>query len=102
MRGIGPVLLVLVTASPVGERGIGETSEADDAVESIGDVLEELLRGSRAPGCKVVFALRCPLTYVSPSSLPVPGRSALPFATSIEPGYEAYSQTVCPEYFNGC
>ena len=53
MRGIGPVLLVFVTASLVGERGIGGTSEADDAVECIGDDLEELLKGSRTPGCKV-------------------------------------------------
>jgi hypothetical protein len=53
VRGIGPVLFIFVTASLVGERGIGGTSEADDAVECIGDDLEELLKGSRAPGCKV-------------------------------------------------
>lgn len=88
-------------ASPVGEGGTGGTLEVGDAVEIIGDDLEELLRGSRAPGCRLGFALRCPLTCASPPSLPVPDRSSLPFATSIEPGYEAYSQTVCPEYFNG-
>jgi hypothetical protein len=96
------VLFVLVTASPVGERGIGGASEADGAVEIIGDDLEELLKGNRAPGCKVGFALRCPLKYASPPSLPIPGRTSLPLATSIEPGYEAYSQTISPEYFNGC
>ena len=53
MRGIGPVLLVFVTASLVGERGIGGISKADDAVECIGDDLEELLKGGRASRCKV-------------------------------------------------
>ena len=102
MCGIGPVLFVFVTASPVRERGLGGTSDADGAVERIGDDLDELLKGSRAAGCMEGFGLRCPLPYASPPSLPVPSRFSLPFAMSIEPGYEAYSQTVCPEYFNGC
>ena len=58
VRGVGPALFVLVTTSLVGESGIGGTSEVDDAVESIGDDLEELLKGSRVPGCNVGFALR--------------------------------------------
>jgi hypothetical protein len=102
VRGIGPALFVFVTASPVGERGFGRTSDTDGAVERIGDDLDELLKGIRAPGYKVGFALLCSLPYASLPSLPVPSRFSVPFAMSIEPGYEAYSQTVCPEYFNSC
>jgi hypothetical protein len=100
--GIGPLLFVLATASPVGERGTGGTSDVDDAVESIGDDLEELLKGSRAPGYKLGCALRCTLRYASPPSLPISRRSSLPFAKSIELGCEACSQTVCLVYFNNC
>jgi len=93
---IDTALLVLVTPSPVGEGGTGGTSEVDDAVETTGDDLEELLKGSRTPACKVGLAPRWPLIYASPPSLPTTGKSSVIFATSIKLGCNAYSQRVCP------
>jgi hypothetical protein len=93
VRGTGPVLLVLGTASPVGERGTGGTSDVDDTVDSTGDDLDEALKGSRVPVWRVGFVLRCQLAYTSSPSLP--GISSLTFATSIELGCKAYNQTVC-------
>jgi hypothetical protein len=91
VRGTGPVLLVLGTA---GERDTGGTSDVDDTVDSTGDDLDEVLKGSRVPVWRVGFVLRCQLAYTSPPSLP--GISSLTFATSIELGCKAYNQTVCP------
>jgi hypothetical protein len=58
VRGTGPVLPVLGTASPVGERGTGGTSDVDDTVDSTGDDLDEVLKGSRVPVWRVGFVLR--------------------------------------------